>query len=84
VFENRVLRRIFGPTREEVTRGWRRLHIEELRNLYASPNIVGVIKSKRMKWAVHEGRMGEMRNPYNILDGKFKRKTQHGRPRSRW
>jgi hypothetical protein len=68
VFENRVLRRIFGSKREEVAGGWRTLHNEELHNLYASPNIVRVIKSKRMRWTVHEERMGEM-NVY-ILVGK--------------
>jgi hypothetical protein len=62
VFETRVLRRIFGPQREEVVGGWRRLHNEELRNLYASPNIIKVTKSRRMRWADHVARMGEMRN----------------------
>ena len=61
VFENRVLRRIFGPRRDEVTGEWRRLHNEELNDLYTSPNIVRVIKSKRMSWAVHVARMGEER-----------------------
>jgi hypothetical protein len=65
--QNRVLRRMFGPKREEVTRGWRRLHNEELRNVYASQNIIGVIKSRRMTWAEHGVRMAEMRNAYNIL-----------------
>ena len=58
-FENRVLRKIFGPRREEVTGEWRRLHNEELNDLYSSPNIVRVIKSRRMKWAGHVARMGE-------------------------
>jgi len=58
VFENRVLRRIFGPRRNEVKGEWRRLHNEELNNLYSSPNIVRVIKSRRMRWAGHVGRMG--------------------------
>jgi hypothetical protein len=66
VFENRVLRGIFGLRREEVVGGWRRLHSEELRNLHASPNITRVIKSRRMKRAVHVGRVG---NVYTILDG---------------
>jgi hypothetical protein len=61
-FENRVLRRIFGPKREEVAGGWRRLHNEELHNLYGSPNIIRVIKSRRMRWAGNVARMGEMRN----------------------
>jgi hypothetical protein len=62
VSENRVLRRIFGPKREEVAEGWRRLHNEELRNLYASPNIVRVIKPRRMRLAGHVERMGGMRS----------------------
>jgi len=61
VFENRVLKRIFGPRRDEVTGEWRRLHNEELNDLYSSPNIVRVIKSKRMRWAGHVARMGEER-----------------------
>jgi hypothetical protein len=62
VFENRMLRRIFGPKREEVAGGWRRLLNEQRHNLYASPNIIGVIKSRRMKWTSHVARMGKMRN----------------------
>jgi hypothetical protein len=69
VFENRVLRR-FGPKSEEVVEGWSRLHIEELRNLFVSPNIISVIKSRRMRWAGHVTCMGEMRNAYSILVGK--------------
>jgi len=61
VFENRVLRRIFEPERDEVTLEWRKLHYEELNELYSSPNIVWVIKSRRMRWAVHVARMGERR-----------------------
>jgi hypothetical protein len=61
VFENKVLRRIFGPRRDEVTEEWRRLHNEELNDLYCSPNIVRVIKSRKMRWAVHVARMGEER-----------------------
>ena len=61
VFENMVLRRIFGPRRDEVTEEWRRLHNEEINELYSSPNIVRVIKSRRMRWAGHVARMGEER-----------------------
>ena len=66
VFERRVLRGIFGTTRDEVTREWRKLHSEELNNLYSSPNIFGVINSRRMRWAGHVARMGERRG---ILQG---------------
>jgi hypothetical protein len=59
VFENRVLRRIFGPKRDEVTGEWRKLHNEELHNLYSSPNIIRQIKTRRMRWAGHVARMGE-------------------------
>jgi hypothetical protein len=67
VFENRVLRRICGPKRDEVTGEWRKLHNEELRNLYSSPKIIRMIKSRRMRWAGHVARMGEKRNAYRIL-----------------
>jgi len=69
VFENRMLRRIFGPKRDEVTREWRKLHNEELNVLYPSPNIVRVIKSRRMRWAGHVARMGERRGVYRVLGG---------------
>jgi hypothetical protein len=59
VFENKVLRRIFGPIRDGVTRGWRKLHNEELHNLYSSPSIIRIIKSRRMRWVEHVARMGE-------------------------
>jgi hypothetical protein len=62
-------RRIFGPKREEMKGGWRRLHNEELHNLYASPNIIKMIKSRRMRWALHVARMGEMRNSCKIFIG---------------
>jgi len=62
-----VLRRIFGPKREEVVGGWRRLHNEELHNLYASPNIIRLIMSRMRRWAENVARMGEMRNAYKIL-----------------
>jgi hypothetical protein len=64
VFENRVLRRIFGPKRDGVTGGWRKPHNEELHNLYSSPRIMRIIKSTRMRWAGHVARLGEKRNVY--------------------
>jgi hypothetical protein len=67
MFENRALKRIFGRRRERVAEGWRRLHKEELHNLYASPDIVRVIRSGKLKWARHATRMGAMRNEYKIL-----------------
>jgi hypothetical protein len=67
VSENRVLRRIFGPKWEEVAGGWRRLHSEELHNLYASQNVIRVIKSERMRWEGHVARIGEMGNAHNIF-----------------
>jgi len=70
VFENMVLRRIFGPRREEVTGEWRRSHNEELNDLYSSPNIVRVIKSRRMRWAGHVARIGDERGLYRVLVGK--------------
>jgi hypothetical protein len=66
VFENRVLRRIFGPKRDEVTEEWRKLDNEELHNLYCSPNIIRQIKSRRMWWAGHVARMGEEKNVYRV------------------
>jgi len=70
VFENRVLRRIFGPERDEVTGDWRKLHTEELNDLYSLSNIVRVVKSRRMRWAGHVARMGERRGLYRVLVGK--------------
>jgi hypothetical protein len=70
VFENRVLRGIFGPKRDEVIGGWRKLHNEELHNLYSSPSIIRMIKSRRMRWARHVARMGEKQNVHSILMGK--------------
>ena len=84
VFENRVLRRLFGPRRDEVTREWRRLHNEELNDLYSSPNIVRAIKSRRMRWAGHVARMGEERGVYRVFVGKPERRRPLGRPRRRW
>jgi hypothetical protein len=72
VFENRVLRSIFGPKRDEVTGGWRKLHNEELRGLYSLPSIIRVIKARKMRWAGHVVRMGEVRGAYNILVGGLK------------
>jgi hypothetical protein len=83
VFENRVLRRIFGPKREE-DESWRKLHNDELHNLYSSPNIVMVIKSRRMRWAGHVARMREGRGVYRILVGRPEGKRPLGRPRRRW
>jgi hypothetical protein len=84
VFENKVLRRIFGPKRDEVTGGWIKLHNEELRGLYSSPSIVRVIKSRQMRWAGHVARMGEVRGAYNILVGRPEGRRPLGRPRCRW
>ena len=70
VFENRVLRRIFGPKRDKVTGDWRKLHSEELNDLYCSPNIVWVIKSRSLRWAGHIARVGERRGVYRVLVGK--------------
>ena len=84
VFENMVLRRIFGPRRDEVTGQSRRLHNEELNDLYSSPNIVRVIKSRRMRWAGHVVRMVEGRGVYRVLVGKPEGKRPLGRPRRRW
>ena len=84
VFENMVLWRIFGPRRDEVTEEWRRLHNKELHDLYSSPNIVRVIKSRRMRWAGHVARMGEERVVYRVLVGKPEGRRPLGRPRRRW
>jgi hypothetical protein len=83
VFENRVLRRIFGPERDKVTRVWRKLHNGELNILYSSPNVVRVIKSRRMKWAGHAARMGERRVVYSVLVGRPEGMRSLGRPRHR-
>jgi len=84
VFENMVLRRIFGPRRDKVTGEWRILHKEELNDLYSSPNIVRVTKSRRMRCTGHMAHMGEERGVYRVLVGKPKGKRPQGRPRHRW
>ena len=84
MFENMVERRIFGHRRDEVTGEWRRLHNKELNDLYSSPNIVRVIKSRRTRWAGHVARMGEERGVYRVLVGKPEGKRPLGRPRRRW
>jgi hypothetical protein len=84
VFENRVLRRIFGPNRDEVTGRWRKLHNEELHGLYSSPSIIRVIIARRMRWAGHVAHMGEVRGAYNILVGRPEGRRPLGRPGSRW
>jgi hypothetical protein len=76
--------RIFEPKRDRVTGGWRKLHNEELHNLYSSPNIIRIIKSRRMRWAGHVARKGEKRNVYKLLVGKPEGKRPLGRPRRRW
>ena len=83
VFENMVLRRMFGPRRDEVKGEWRRLHNEELNDLHSSPNIVRVIKSRRMRWVGHVARMGEERGVYRVLVGKPEGKRPLGIPRRR-
>jgi hypothetical protein len=84
VFEERALRRIFGPKREEVTGEWRKLHNEELHILYSSPNIIRQIKLRRMRWAGQVTRMGEERNVYRVFMGKSEGKRPLRRPRRRW
>jgi hypothetical protein len=84
VFENRVLRRIFESKRDGVTGGWRKLHNEELHNLYSSPSIIRIIKSRRMRWVGHVARMREKRNEYRLLVGKPEGKRLLGRLRRRW
>ena len=84
VFENRVLRRVFEPKRDELTGEWRKVHNEELSDLYCSPNIVRVIKWRGMRWAGHVARMGESIGVYRVLLGKTEGKRALGRPRLRW
>ena len=84
VFENRALRRIFGPKRDEVTGEWRKLHTEKLNDQHSSPNIVRMIKSRIIRWARRVARMGEKRGVYRALVGKREGKRRLGRPRRRW
>jgi hypothetical protein len=84
LFENRVLRGILGPKRDKATGEWRRLHNEELNDLYSFPNIIWVIKSRRMRWAGHVALMGEGRGAYRILVGRPEGRRPVGRPRRRW
>jgi len=84
VFENKVLRKVFGPKRNEVTVEWRQLHNEELNDLHSLPNIVRVVKSRRIRWAGHVARMGEDRCVYRVLVGKPEGKRPLGIPTRRW
>jgi hypothetical protein len=84
VFENRGLRRVFGPKRDEVTGEWRKLHNGELNDLYSLPNVVRVVKSRRMRWAGHVALMGKDRVVHRVLVGKHVGKRLLGRPRRRW
>jgi hypothetical protein len=84
MFENRVLRGIFGPKRNEVTGEWRKLYSGEIHNLYSSPDIIRQIKLRRMRWAGHVARMGEGRNVYGVFVGKPEGKSRLERPKRRW
>ncbi|KAJ4432287.1 hypothetical protein ANN_20905 [Periplaneta americana] len=84
VFESKVLRKIFGTKRDEVTGEWRKLHNTELHALYTSPDIIRTIKSRRLRWAGHVARMGESRNAYRVLVGRPEGKRALGRPRRNW
>jgi hypothetical protein len=84
VFENRVLGKIFGPKRDEVIGEWRKLHNEELRDLYSSPSIIRIMKARKMRWAVHVVRMEEKINTYRFLVGKPEGRSPLGRPSHRW
>jgi len=84
VFENSVLRKVFGPKMDEVTGEWRKLHNKELNDLYSLPNIVRVVKSRRMRWAGYVERMGKDRGVHRVLVGKPEGKRPFGRPRRRW
>ncbi|KAJ4438883.1 hypothetical protein ANN_14836, partial [Periplaneta americana] len=84
VFENKVLRKIFGAKRDEVTGEWRKLHNADLHALYSSPDIIRNIKSRHLRWAGHVARIGESRNEYRVLVGRPEGKRPLGRPRRRW
>ena len=84
MFENRVLRRVFAPKRDELTGEWRKLHNEDLGDLYSLLHIVQVVKSRRMRWAGHVARMGQERGVHSVLVGKPEGKRPLGRPRRRW
>jgi hypothetical protein len=84
VIQNKMLRRLFGTRRDEVTGGWRKLHNEELHDLHTSPSIIRIMKSRKMRWVGHVARMGEMRNVYRLLVGKPEGKRPLRRPRRRW
>jgi hypothetical protein len=84
MFENRVLRRIFGRKRDDVTGEWRKLHIEELRDLYSSPSIIRIIKARRMRLTGHVARLGEKSKAYRLLVRKPEGKRPLGRPRRSW
>ena len=84
VFENKVLRKIFGAKRDEITGEWRKLHNAALHALYSSPNIIRNLKSRRLRWAGHVARMAQSRNAYRVLVGKPESKRSLGRPRRRW
>jgi hypothetical protein len=84
VFENRVLRRTIGPKRDKATGEWRKLHNEELHDLYSSTSIIRIMKARKMRWTGHVARMGEKRNTYRLLVGKPEGRRPLGRPRRKW
>ena len=84
VFENRVLRKIFGAKKDEITGEWRKLHNAELYVVYSSPNIIRSLKSRRLRWAGHVALMDQSINAYRVLVGKPEGKRPLGRPRRRW
>ena len=84
MFENKVLRKIFGPKRDEITGEWRKLHNADLHALHSSPDIIRNLKSRRLSWAGHVARMEQFRNAYRVFVGKPESKRPLGRPRRRW